>query len=286
MNQTIRDFIEVSKPRIVFMVLVTSAIGYLMGGRGVVDGPVFVLSLLGTGAAAAGAAVLNNYLEREFDARMIRTRHRAIPSGRMDPGTALTFGILLILFGVSLLVWQVNTLTGFLVLLTAFLYVLVYTPLKRWTWLNTSIGAIPGALPPVSGWCAATEQVELGAWILFAILFVWQHPHFYAIAWMYRDDYREAGFKMLPSIDPSGRRLFRHIIGYSILLIGVAAIPAFIGMAGSLYLIGSLVIGLALLEVGIHLSRTAENHDARRVLKMSVYYLPILLLLVSVDILL
>ncbi len=286
--KTIKPYLEMSKLRIVTMVLVTSSIGFFLGSRGMgeIQWLVWALSLLGTGMAAAGAACLNNYLERDLDAHMTRTRSRVLPAGEIDPVSALMYGIIMVLGGVSLLVWQVNLLCGFMVLLTAFLYVLVYTPLKRWTWLNTSVGAIPGALPPVSGWVAASGQLELGAWILFAILFVWQHPHFYAIAWMYRDDYKEAGFKMLPVIDPSGARMFRHIIVHSVVLLGVASLPTFIGMTGWIYFTGALLLGLMMLEVGIRLYRTHSMTDARKLLRASVYYLPLLLVLIAVDIVL
>ncbi len=286
--KTFKPYFEMSKMRIVTMVLVTSSIGYFLGARGVGDvrWVVWALSLLGTGMAAAGAACLNNYLERDLDARMERTRRRALPAGAIDPVSALMYGIVMVLGGVTLLVWQVNLLCGFLVLLTAFLYVLVYTPMKRWTWLNTSVGAIPGALPPVSGWAAATGQLDVGAWVLFAILFVWQHPHFYAIAWMYKDDYREAGFRMLPVIDPSGQRMFRHILAHSAVLIVVAALPTFIGMTGWIYLIGAFLLGLMMLEVGIRLWRTHSMADARNVLRASVYYLPLLLVMIALDVVL
>ncbi len=283
--KTLKPYFEMSKMRIVTMVLVTTSIGYFLGGRDTVGSGwlVWVLTLLGTGMAAAGAACLNNYLERDLDARMLRTRRRALPAGDIDPGSALMYGIVMVLGGVTLLVWQVNLLCGFLVLLTAFLYVLVYTPMKRWTWLNTSIGAIPGALPPVSGWAAASGQLDPGAWVLFAILFAWQHPHFYAIAWMYRDDYKEAGFRMLPVIDPSGERLFRHILAHCAVLIVVAALPTFIGMTGWIYFFGAFLAGLMMLEVGIRLWRTHNMTDARRVLRASVYYLPFLLVMIALD---
>jgi len=286
--KTLKPYLEMSKLRIVTMVLVTSSIGFFLGGRGVGDVQwlIWAFSLLGTGMAAAGAACLNNYLERDLDARMMRTRRRALPAGDIDPVKALMYGIVMVLGGVTLLVWSVNLLSGFLVLLTAFLYVLVYTPLKRWTWLNTSIGAIPGALPPVSGWAAASGDLELGAWVLFAILFVWQHPHFYAIAWMYRDDYKEAGFKMLPVVDPSGKRMFRHVIVHSVVLIGVAALPTFIGMTGWIYFVGALLLGLMMLEVGLRVYRTHSMGDARKLLRVSVYYLPLLLVMIALDVVL
>jgi heme o synthase len=186
-------YLELAKPRILAMVLVTTTLGFFLGGRGMHPLPLFLLTLLGVGCATGGAAMLNNYFERNSDAKMNRTRGRALPAGLIEPARALPGGVGLVLFGVLLLVWAVNLLTGFLVLLAAFLYVLVYTPMKKITWLNTTFGAIPGALPPMAGWAAATGRIDPGAWVLFAILFVWQHPHFFAIAWMYRDDYKAAG---------------------------------------------------------------------------------------------
>jgi protoheme IX farnesyltransferase len=280
---TLQALAELSKPRIVTMVLITTSTGYFLGGGGVSSWLIFCLTILGTGLAASGAAALNNFLERDTDARMQRTRQRVLPSGRLDPGLALSYGVTMVLGGVSLLVWSVNLLAGFLVLLTAFLYVLVYTPLKRVTWLNTPIGAIPGALPPMVGWAAATGELSVGAWILFGILFAWQHPHFYAIAWMFRDDYRAAGFKMLSVIDPSGRRLFRQAILFSGALIGVSVLLSLLGITGQLYLYGSLLIGIGMLVSSFLLARHSTLRDARRVLLASVFYLPLLLILIVLD---
>jgi protoheme IX farnesyltransferase len=168
-------------------------------------------------------------------------------------------------------------------LLAAFLYVLVYTPMKRLTWLNTTFGAIPGAIPPLCGWAGATGRLDAGAWVLFLILFAWQHPHFYAIAWMFKDDYRDAGFKMLPVVDPSGVSTFRQTILFAILLLSVSVLPTAIGMTGRVYCIGALMMGLALLAVGVLFTRSKSFLDARRLLKASVIYLPLLLLLIIID---
>ncbi len=230
-----------------------------------------------------GAAVLNNYLERDFDTKMVRTRNRALPAGLIAPAKALMFGVSLVLGGVLALVCAVNLLTSFLVLLGAFLYVLVYTPLKRVTWLNTSFGAIPGAIPPLAGWAAATGRIDPGAWVLFAILFAWQHPHFFAIAWICRDDYRAAGFKMLPAVESNGARTFFQTIAFSILLIGVSLLPSLFGMAGRFYFFGALLIGLGLLGVALSFTSRHGVADARRLLKASVLYLPLLLLLIFLD---
>jgi protoheme IX farnesyltransferase len=214
---------------------------------------------------------------------MSRTRGRALPAGLIDPTRALTGGVGLVLIGVLELVCAVNLLTAFLVLLAAFLYVLVYTPMKKITWLNTTMGAFPGAIPPMAGWAAATGRVDPGAWVLFAILFAWQHPHFFAIAWMYRDDYRAGGFKMLPVVEPSGERTFHQTIAFSILLICVSMLPTVFGIAGRFYLLGALLIGMGLLSVAFDFALNQGTADARRLLKASVLYLPMLLLLIVLD---
>lgn len=278
-----QSYLQMTKPGIVRMVLITATIGYVLGGGGVKSWLELLLMLVGTGLSASGSAVLNNYLERDTDSRMYRTRGRALPSGEVDAAHALSFGVLLTLSGVCLLVWKTNLLTGFIVLLTAFLYVLVYTPLKRVTWLNTTFGAIPGALPPVSGWAAATGDVELGSMVLFLILFAWQHPHFYAIAWMHREDYARAGFKMLPVVEPDGCRMFRHSVLYSVLLMMVSLLPVYMGMTGPIYLVGALVVGSMFLFSGIVAARSKSLADARKMLQASVIYLPVLLTLIVVD---
>lgn len=283
MNSSVSGLIELTKPRILVMVLVTHALGFFLGAGGLSPVSVFLLSLLGTGLTCAGAAVLNHYLERDADARMKRTRRRPLVSGEVSPSDALAFGIVLILAGTSLLVWKVNLITGFLALLTAFLYVLVYTPLKRVTWLNTSIGSIPGALPPLGGWSAATGELEMGGWLLFLILFLWQHPHFYAIAWMYREDYARGGFKMLPVVEPDGRSTFRQIVAFSLVLLPVSIVPTLLGMAGSVYLVGALVLGGLMLYPGLCLATTHAVRHARWVLRASVVYLPLLLVLIVAD---
>jgi protoheme IX farnesyltransferase len=274
------------KPRIVGMVLVTAATGFFLGGSSSYAWDhtlLLLLTLGGTGVAAAGAAILNNYLERNTDALMERTRSRALPSGRVEPSIALAVGVLLVLGGVTLLASFVNLLAAFLTLLTAFLYVVVYTPLKKVTWLNTPIGAIPGALPPMIGWAAVAGQLDLGAWLLFAIMFLWQHPHFYAIAWMYRDDYAAAGLRMLSTVDPTGRRLFCQAILFALALIPVSLALTGFGLANETYLIGAVFLGSGLLAASLHFAQHRSLADARRVLLVSVLYLPLLLILIVLD---
>ncbi len=277
-------YIELTKPRILTLVLVTTALGFFLGGRGVYSLPLFFYTLLGTAWVVGGSAVLNHYLERDVDGSMERTRNRPLPAGIVRPSTAMSYGLCLVLGGVAILLFGANLLTAFLALLSAFLYVVVYTPMKRLTWLNTSIGAIPGALPPVGGWTAATGELELGALALFLILFAWQHPHFYAIAWIFREDYQRGGFKMLPVVEPEGRRTCRHIIAFSVLLIGVSALPTLLNLTGKVYLYGAMFMGLGLLAAGISLSRSRSELHARRLLRASVAYLPLLFLLCAVDV--
>ncbi len=280
---SLKDCIQIAKPRIVSMVLVTTTIGYLLGAGGKPEWLTLLLTLVGTAFAAGGSAVLNNYLEREFDSRMLRTQNRALPAGRIEPSFALAYGVLLVLAGVSLAVWQVNLVTGFLILLSAFLYVVVYTPLKRLTWLNTSIGAIPGALPPMHGWTAGSGEIELGAWVLFLILFAWQHPHFYSIAWMYREDYQRGGYRMLSSEDADGSRLFLHGLLFTAMLVAVSIVPTVIGMTGYVYLAGALGLGALMVRTGRLFQVEKTVAGARRVLRASIIYLPVLLLLIVVD---
>jgi protoheme IX farnesyltransferase len=282
-NDKVSAYVCLTKPRIITMVLVMTAAGFFLGAGGITPLSTFLIMLLGTALSSGGAAVLNNYIERDIDGKMHRTCKRPLPTGTITPSEALSFGLLLVLLGVGILSWQVNLLTGFLSLLTVFLYVLVYTPLKRITWLNTVIGAIPGALPPVGGWAAATGHLDMGAWVLFLILFIWQHPHFYAIAWMYKDDYERGGFKMLPVVEPDGVSTFRQVVFFSVALIPVSLLPVFMGMAGMWYSVGITISGLCMLGVGINLWRTHSVRDAKLLLRASVIYLPVFLALLVGD---
>jgi protoheme IX farnesyltransferase len=261
-----------------------TAAGYFLGAKTVDPLSVFFMTLVGTAFSSAGAAVLNNYLERDCDLEMERTKLRPIPAGLITPNEALIFGLATALLGVALLAWRVNVLTAFLSLLTTFLYVLVYTPLKRISWWNTVVGAIPGALPPMGGWAAATGELGAGAWIVFAILFVWQHPHFYAIAWMHREDYARGGFKMLPVVYPDGRRTFRQIIGFSLALIPISLLPFYYGMAGGFYATGMVILGIGMLIPGIKLWRSRSVEDARKLLQASIIYLPLFFALILCDV--
>jgi len=240
-------------------------------------------TLFGTGLTAAGAGALNHYFERNYDTLMERTKNRPIPAGILSPAETLLFGTVLVLIGSAILVMMINPLTGFLSILTAFLYNLVYTPLKRMTWLNTSIGSIPGALPPLGGWAAATGSLDSGAWILFAILYLWQHPHFYAIAWMCREDYSKAGFRMLPVLEPDGKRTMRQVFWHLFLLIPISVLPYISGMMGGVYAVGVLCLAFGFLASAVPLARSLTDSAALMLLKASVYYLPALLFLMIID---
>ena len=284
LGQQFKDYQELTKPRIVSLVLVTAAIGFYLGGQGIQSYATLLFLLIGVGAECAGAAALNHFLEREMDSKMNRTRKRPLPDGRVQPAHALQFGVCLCLLGVFILYVKVNILTAFLSLLTTFLYVLVYTPMKRVSWLNTTVGAFPGAMPILGGWAGATGTLSFDAGILFLIMFIWQHPHFYAIAWMFKDDYHNAGFKMLPYAEPGQESMFRQIYYYSLVLIPISVIPAVSGLSGMIYCVGALMAGIWLLGVSRQFIRTQSMLDARRLLKATVVYLPVLLTLIIFDV--
>lgn len=272
-----------TKPGIVMMVLVTTALGFYFADHSFQHPMLLLWTLLGSALTCGGATVLNQYLERDVDGLMQRTKRRPIPMGIISPSEALGFGISLILMGLCVLCLKVNLLTAFLSLLTCFLYTLVYTPMKRLSWLNTTIGAIPGAIPPLGGWAAATNHLDPGAWILFLILFTWQHPHFYAIAWIYKEDYKKAGFKMLPVVHPDAKFTFSQITAFSFLLIAFSLMPTLIGMSGKIYFWGALLLGGGMLYTAFLFQKTQSNSDARKVLAASIAYLPLLLVLIIVD---
>lgn len=276
-------YLELCKPRIVTLVLVTTTLGYYMGGHGFNHLYRLGMTLVGAALVCAGAAALNHYLERDSDANMRRTKNRPIPVGIIPANNAMLFGVLMTMGGVLLLCLEVNLLTAFLSLLTAFLYVLVYTPMKKISWLNTTVGAIPGAIPPMGGWAAATGELTIGAWVLFLIMFVWQHPHFYSIAWLFKDDYKQAGFKMLSFEDANGKRLFRHTLLYSIALIPVSVLPTLIGLSGWKYFYGALILGFVFLYFSRKFQQSASTKMAHQLLKASVFYLPALLILIVLD---
>ncbi len=271
---TMSPYLALTKPRISLMVIITAAIGYILSTNEF-SLTQFLFLILGTWAASGGASALNQYLERFNDGLMERTKRRPIPSGAVDSEKALLFGVGLSLFGVFILVVQNNLLAGFIGLLTIFLYVFLYTPLKQISAYNTVVGAIPGALPPMGGWAAGAGEIELGAWALFLIMFLWQLPHFYAIAWMYKDDYERGGFKMLPSVSKNGTLAATLLT--SVLLLCASLIPNFIGLGGAIYLIGASLLGVGMVLYSLKLLFSPTRNNARSVLFASLIYLPCVL---------
>lgn len=276
------DFLELSKPRITSLVVVTAAVGYALGAP-VFQTGVFVAVLAGTALVAGGASVLNQYAERDFDARMLRTRHRPLPAGRLQPAEALAFGLILSAAGLTLLAAGTNALTAVLGLAASASYVFLYTPLKRVTSLCTVVGAIPGAIPPLMGWAAARGGLDRTAWALFSILFLWQLPHFLALAWMYREDYARGGFPMLAVSDADGSSTGRQALLYSAALLPVTLAAGLFAGAGSVFLWGGLAAGLAFLAGAALFARRREIAWARRLFFASVLYLPAVLGLMVFD---
>jgi protoheme IX farnesyltransferase len=270
----VADFVGLTKPRITTLVLVTAAVGYVLGGR--FDALAFFLFLAGTGLLCGGASALNQYAERDADARMVRTSRRPIPAGRVAPGEALAFGVAISLAGLVLLS-AVNLLTLALGAVSLLSYVLLYTPLKRVTSLCTVVGAVPGALPPLMGWAAARGSLGPAGWGLFAILFLWQLPHFLAIGWLYRDDYARGGFPMLAVTDPDGAATGRQMVLYTAALLPVTLAAGLLVSAGSGYLWGAVLLGFAFLACAVLFLWTRTAGAARRLFFLSVLYLPALL---------
>jgi len=278
-------YIELTKPRITVFILMSTAVGFLCGIRGANHWNLITLlhTVIGTALIASGTAALNQWYEREADAKMNRTKARPIPSGRVSARQALLFGGFLSVAGFVELWLGANLLTGLLGLFTMASYLLVYTPLKQRSPHSTTTGAIPGAMPPLIGFAAASGTLTAEAWILYAILFLWQFPHFYAIAWMYREDYAKAGIQMLPVVEPDGESTARRILFFSILLIPVSLLPKFMGDAGNLYLAGALALGLYFLYAGVRVAFDRTRIRARQVLLASVVYLPLLYGLLVLD---
>ena len=276
-------YYELTKPSITFMILISTALGYYMGGNGIVNYIHFFYTILGSCLISSGSGALNHFAEADSDKIMRRTNLRPIPAGLISNENAMVFGIALILSGSAILYWIINPLTCLLALITSLMYLFIYTPLKKLTWLNTSVGAIPGSIPPIGGWVAATGRLDPEAWILFAILFFWQHPHFYAIALMFKDDYKKAGLKMLPVMEPDGSRTNRQIIWHSFLLIPVSVMPVYIGILGMIYFWSAIILGVGYLISGVILAKQYSVNNARFVLRVSVFYLPILFLTIMID---
>jgi heme o synthase len=271
---------------LVLLVLVTVAVGFLLGSRAGARQPAFLslaATLVGTALVAGGAGALNQWLERERDARMRRTANRALPGGRLTPSEAAVFGGLLVFLGTAVLLSGANLLAAEVALVTFALYVFVYTPLKTWTTLNTVVGAVPGALPPVIGWGAATGRLGVEAWALFLIVFLWQFPHFLAIAWIYRDDYQRAGFRMLTVGDARGRMTGCQAVSYALALVPAGLLPATVGLAGPVYFAGALFLGLLYLLEAARFWLEASDRRARHLLRASFVYLPAILILLLLN---
>ena len=276
-------YAELSKLNILSLVLIATILGYYLGTSGLISWKHLFITLLGTALTASGSGALNHYLERETDKFMVRTKNRPLPAGLIKPAEVMNYGVLMVLAGIMILVIQVNMLTGFIALLTAFLYIVVYTPLKKITWLNTSIGSIPGALPILGGWTASSGSIDAMAWVLFAIMYLWQHPHFYSIAWICRSDYAEAKLKMLPVIEPDGNSTIRQIFWHLLLMMPITFLPFIQGTLGLFYLIGAFMITSAFFVSALPLARNRSDKSALLLLKASVFYLPSLLLIIIID---
>jgi protoheme IX farnesyltransferase len=274
---------ELSKLNILSLVLVATFLGFYLGSNGEIEYNKLLLTLLGTALTAAGSGSLNHYLERDADKKMDRTRNRPLPSGTLTPLFAVLYGMALVVIGSVTLAYFVNLLTGFLSLLTAFLYIVVYTPLKKITWLNTSIGSIPGAIPIIGGWTAASNSISPMALVLFGIMYLWQHPHFYAIAWLCKNDYAKANFKMLPVIEESGSRTMRQIFWHLLLMIPLSFLPVIQGNLGIIYLVGVTIITFIFFLSALPLAKDRSNKSALLLLKASVLYLPVLLFIIIID---
>jgi len=277
------DYLTLTKPELTFLSVVTALAGFYMGSGETISLVLLLHTLVGTALVGGGAGALNQYIERDLDGLMRRTENRPLPSGRLGPWEVLVFGSLISLAGLAELSLFVNGLTGFLAAITLVSYLFLYTPLKRITPLATLVGGIPGAIPPMMGWTAVRNEMGQEAWILFAILFLWQMPHFFSLAWMYRKDYARAGYRILTVIDPKGGRTSQQILFYCGALIPTTMIPVLAGYSGFAYMICALFLGAAFLLSGIHLMKTKSNDSARRVFLVSLLYLPALLLLMVID---
>ncbi len=282
-RRRLADYVELTKPRVILMVLITTVVGYYLGSGSLVDLGTLLHLLLGTALAAAGTLTLNQYMERDLDARMERTRHRPLPDGRLPPGEALAFGMGLLVAGLAWVGLGAGVLAALVTTGIAVTYLLLYTPLKPVTSLCSIVGAVPGALPPVAGWAAARGTIDPQAWVLFAILFLWQIPHSLAIGRMYRDDYARAGIRVLPVIDRDGASTGTHVVTNCLALVPVALLPTLMGLAGSLYFLVALVLGIGFLWSAIGLARSRSTADARRLLFASLVYLPVLLGVMALD---
>lgn len=277
------DFLALAKPRVVLLILVTTFAGFAMASVGPLDFALLARTLIGTALVAGGTLALNQYMERDVDAHMRRTHKRPLPGGRMPPVEALAFGSALTCAGLLYLTFGVNPVSGMVTALTVLSYLFVYTPLKTRTALCTVAGAFPGALPPITGWTAAGGQLDIGAAVLFGILFFWQLPHSLAIAHLYREDYDRAGVRLLPTVDPAGGSTGRHTVVNCMALLSVGLLPTLVGMAGWAYFFCALALGCWMLRFGISLALSGDAARARRLLLATYLYIPVVLLVMVAD---
>jgi protoheme IX farnesyltransferase len=282
-RERLAAYLELTKPRITFLIVLTAAAGFCLGARGAIDYVQLTHAMIGIALLSSGIATLNQYMERDLDALMRRTAARPLPSGKLAPVEAFLFGAGITVAAEIYLALLVNPLTALLGLFVIAGYLFLYTPLKTRTSLSTVVGAFPGAMPPLMGWTAARGEMGLESWILFAILFLWQFPHFLAIAWMYREDYARAGIVMLPVVEPAGHVTGQQIVMCTLMLVPVSLLPTTIGLAGNVYFYGALGLGLLFLYSSICAALSHSRQAARRLLLASVLYLPLLFLLMVLD---
>jgi protoheme IX farnesyltransferase len=279
----LRDLLSLTKPRITLMVVISAGAGFLAASGGAMDGGALLVASLGIGLVAGGTSALNQVLERDIDALMLRTRGRPLPTGKVTAGAATAFSLGLSALGVLVLAAFVNVLTAVLALIALASYVLVYTPLKKVSSLSTIVGAVPGALPILGGWTAASGSLDPGGWALFGILFFWQLPHFLALAWMYREDYRLGGLKMLGVTDPSGRQTRHQSVLYALALVPTSLLPVLLGMTGGFYAFAALLLTGAYVGSALNFAVRGSSPTARSLFRVSLLYLPVLLLFLTLD---
>jgi protoheme IX farnesyltransferase len=282
-RERVSAYFELTKPRITFLIVLTSAAGFGLASRGQIDYLGLVSSLFGIALLSSGIATLNQYAERDLDGLMRRTASRPLPSGKLLPWEALAFGVSLTVLAELYLLVLVNPLSALLGLTVIAGYLFAYTPLKTRSSLSTVVGAFPGAVPPLIGWAAARGTIDVGGWVLFAILFLWQFPHFLAIAWMYREDYTRAGILMLPVVEPDGRVTAQQIVVYTLMLLPVSLLPTVLGMSGRVYFVGAIVLGLLFLYASVRAALSLSRQRAKKLLLASVIYLPLLFILMVAN---
>jgi protoheme IX farnesyltransferase len=275
-RRRIADFVTLTKPRLNSLVVVTAGLGYYLGAGGQIEASTLFHTIVGAALVAGGAAAFNQVAERDLDELMVRTRQRPLPVGRLLPTEARLFAFVLSAIGIFQLAYVTSWIAAFVAFITLVSYVAIYTPLKRRTPWATLVGAVPGALPPVIGWAAATGSVTIEAWVLFGIVFLWQLPHFHALAWLYRDDFRGAGLPLLAVLDPSGRRTSTHALIYTIALLPMSLVAALVGLGGTMYVAGASLLGIIFIAVAAGFVAQHSTGRARILFRTSLIYLPLL----------